>query len=149
MVRANLIAELLRAQQVHLVNQVMENDQIARRFGLSLVESQMLHLLALRPDILTATAVVRCTGLPRSTVADVVDRLVTSGYLQRKRDTVDRRLVKLKLTDRAAEIGRHYATGSAAERAHVLMADLDEAELKTLLRYFDLLNSATEIEHQT
>ena len=48
------------------------------------------------------TALVEKTGIDRSTLADIVRRLVAKGLLSRKRTRQDARMYAVKLTDRGA-----------------------------------------------
>lgn len=48
------------------------------------------------------TMLVEKTGIDRSTLADIVRRLVTKGLLQRKRTRRDARMYAVKLTDKGA-----------------------------------------------
>jgi DNA-binding MarR family transcriptional regulator len=72
---------------------------------------------------ISQTGLVEQTGIDRSTLADVVRRLVTKGFLQRKRTRRDARMYAVRLTSKgraALEMSR-----PAADKA-------DEAILSTL-----------------
>lgn len=65
-------------------------------------------------DGLSQTAIMSVTGIDRSTTAELVRRLVTSGLLQRRRSRRDARLYSVRLTGR----GRHALNvGDLAARA--------------------------------
>lgn len=83
-----------RAQQVHaaLWLQEISSDVTSVQFG-------VLNLLAMHPGIDQRT-LGEHLGLDRSTIADIVARLQKRGYLQRIRDSSDRRRNVLTLTDR-------------------------------------------------
>ncbi len=55
-------------------------------------------------------AVVRFLGVTKQAVSQTVETLVERGYLERSRDTVDRRRLKLRLT------ARGHAAGKAGRR---------------------------------
>jgi DNA-binding MarR family transcriptional regulator len=135
------IARLLRAQQEHLVNQVMANDRIAREFGLGLTELQLVHLLVLHPSIDTARALADRTGLSSSTISDMVDRLERAGFITRERDDEDRRRLLIRLTGRREEIEARYRTSELGDRMNAALAGFTEADVTTLQTYFDRLNS--------
>ena len=141
MASSTLMRDLVTAQQVHLVDNVMANDRIAREFGLGLVDMQTLHLLLLRPEIATARAVSEASGLPTSTVADIVDRLEAAGFLERVRDDRDRRRVNLVLTDKVAQIQQRYADSDLSRQVAAVADTFTDAELGTVLRWFTALNA--------
>jgi DNA-binding transcriptional ArsR family regulator len=84
-----------RAFQVALVNAVLGNDRIAREFGLTVTDTQALHLLVLRDDIRNAKQLSDATGISTSTVSRAIDRLERAGYLHRVPDPDDRRSARL------------------------------------------------------
>ena len=59
-------------------------------------------------------SIVRWLGVTKQTVSEAVDVLVARGYLERTEDPLDRRRVKLSLTDRGHVAGR--AARAAIER---------------------------------
>lgn len=146
MAASRLLRDLALAQQLHLVDNVMANERIAREFGLGLTDMQTLHLLLLRPEVTTARAISEASGLPTSTVADTVDRLERGGWVERQRDSVDRRRVNLVLTPRVAEIQQRYADSELTQRLAGVAARFDAAELEVVLRWFAALNHPNEAE---
>jgi DNA-binding MarR family transcriptional regulator len=108
-------ARIQRAFQAALVNAVLGNDRIAREFGLTVADTQALHLLILRADIGNAKQLSQATGISTSTVSRVIDRLERAGYLNRVPDPGDRRSARLELdmqrvqplVDRYAEYVTH------------------------------------------
>jgi DNA-binding MarR family transcriptional regulator len=108
-------ARIQRAFQAALVNAVLGNDRIAREFGLTVTDTQALHLLVLRGDIRTAKQLSDATGISTSTVSRVIDRLERAGYVRRMPDPDDRRSARLELdmkqvqplVDRYAEYVAH------------------------------------------
>lgn len=72
---------------------------------------------------LTQTELVRATGIDRSTLAELVSRMIGKGLLARERSAVDARANTVRLTDE----GR-----VALERARPLAAAADAAILKLL-----------------
>ncbi|MCB1547290.1 MAG: MarR family transcriptional regulator [Hyphomicrobiaceae bacterium] len=83
--RAGQCAELLFASKV------AEKDLTPRQFA-------VLATCATEDD-LSQTDIVRITGIDRSTLADIVRRLVQRGYLQRKRTRTDARRYAVRLTE--------------------------------------------------
>ncbi|WP_422934371.1 MarR family winged helix-turn-helix transcriptional regulator [Sinomonas sp. P47F7] len=135
----DLLEQLTRAQQRHLVDQVMENEAIAREFGVSLAELQLLHLLVLRPDIVAAQQVVKATALPSSTVSDMLERLERLGFVERQRDPKDRRRWVITPTEQCQRIARRYTTSEMGRRMNVAVDEMTPDEIETVLRYFTRL----------
>ncbi|WP_415855539.1 MarR family winged helix-turn-helix transcriptional regulator [Sinomonas sp. G460-2] len=135
----DLLEQLTRAQQHHLVDQVMENEAIAREFGVSLAELQLLHLLVLRPDIVAAQQVVKVTALPSSTVSDMLERLERLGFVERQRDPKDRRRWVITLTEQCQHIAQRYTTSEMGRRMNVAVDEMTPDEIETVLRYFTRL----------
>ena len=50
------------------------------------------------------TDIVRATGIDRSTLADLVKRLVTAGYVRRQRSKTDARAYVVRLTDTGRKV---------------------------------------------
>ena len=133
-------AQLIAAQQQHLVDQVMTNDRIAREFGLSLAELQLLHLLVLRPEVRTGRDLARATGLSTSTIADMVDRLQRLGFVDRNRSDPDRRKVIITPGPSTADIQQRYARSEMVLDLDHALNGFTDAEESTVLRFFRALN---------
>ena len=118
-----------RAQQLHAALWLREvgSDITSVQFG-------VLNVLGLHPDIDQRT-VGEHLGLDRSTIADLVARLETRGYLRRVRDASDRRRNLLSLSDHGrAELGR-LLPGALRVNEHLTagLSDAEHAELRRLL----------------
>lgn len=120
-----------RAFQASLVNAVLGNDRIAREFGLTVTDTQALHLLTLRDDIRNARQLSDVTGISTSTVSRVVDRLERAGYLRRVADPDDRRSARLEL-DRSK-------VGPLTDRYAEYVAHLDEVNAEYTDEQLDLI----------
>lgn len=70
--------------------------------GLTQRQFAVLSCVALNEG-LTQTDLVRATGIDRSTLADLVARMIGKGYLARERSAVDARANTVTLTDRGRE----------------------------------------------
>jgi DNA-binding MarR family transcriptional regulator len=77
-------------------------------------------------------------SLDRSTTADVVDRMMKRGLLERTRDPNDRRRNILRLTPEGAELLKSIAPRTETMNAHLIsvLPTEDQAELIRLLRTF-------------
>lgn len=92
------------------------------------------------------TTLVEKTGIDRSTLADIVRRLVTKGLLQRKRTRRDARMYAVRLTDKglAALKAAEPAARTTDERLlAALPAAQRDAFLDALRRVIDQLSSAS------
>lgn len=71
-----------------------------------------------------------------STITDMVDRLERDGIAERFRDNGDRRIIKVRLTEKGNKIRQEFAQKSRKEFA-ALFAKLDEKEKNALLHHLE------------
>ena len=71
---------------------------------------------------LTQTELVERTGIDRSTLADIVARLITRGLIQRRRTKEDARAYAVRLTPQGVKALREAQPGAAAADARLLAA---------------------------
>lgn len=71
---------------------------------------------------LTQTELVERTGIDRSTLADIVARLITRGLIQRRRTKEDARAYAVKLTPQGVKALREAQPGAAAADTRLLAA---------------------------
>ena len=77
----------------------LRSKQLVRHSGLTLPQLVCLKVLTqAAPNDATVAAIGHTMRLSSPTVTGIVDRLERSGYVQRVRDTVDRRRVFVRLT---------------------------------------------------
>jgi DNA-binding MarR family transcriptional regulator len=74
------------------------------REGLTLPQSTVLTVLADTDERLSARALGEHCHMLASTATGVIDRLEQQGYVRRERDSHDRRVVWVGLTDSGAEL---------------------------------------------
>jgi DNA-binding MarR family transcriptional regulator len=75
---------------------------IGERLGLNPTDHKCLDLIIKAETPMTATQLAEETGLSTGTITGVMDRLEKAGYIKRKRDANDRRLIFIKpLVERA------------------------------------------------
>jgi DNA-binding MarR family transcriptional regulator len=84
------------------------------------------------------TALVRITGIDRSTLADLVARLMAQGYVQRRRSKEDARTNSVKLTPLGKKALK-AAQGGADDVDKKLMSLLPAAERKSVLECMALV----------
>ncbi|KNH08174.1 hypothetical protein BRCH_00335c [Candidatus Burkholderia brachyanthoides] len=76
---------------------VLQNERVARQFGMLAVDVQTLHLMVLHQGPLTPSIVAALSELPASTVTRVLDRLEARGFIQRIADDGDQRRLHIAL----------------------------------------------------
>jgi DNA-binding MarR family transcriptional regulator len=106
---------LRRAQQRHLeifVEEVGADGPTPRQFAALLTVCQ-------RPG-LTQTELVRATGIDRSTVGDMLDRLVRRGLVERRRVDEDGRANALHATEAGRRLAAQALAGVARAQARIL-----------------------------
>lgn len=75
---------------------------IGERLGLNPTDHKCLDVVIRAETPMTATQLAEETGLSNGTITGVMDRLEKAGYVRRKRDPNDRRLIYIKpLLDKA------------------------------------------------
>ena len=92
------LEELLRLRRQV---QTLEGDIVAdlkkNLVGVTARQALVICVLAAHPGV-SQTELVGCTSIDRSTLADIVRRLVRHGFCQRKRTKEDERAYAVKLT---------------------------------------------------
>ncbi len=84
--------------------------ELAARSGLSMREIDVLLFLANHPGQDTARDAVELRGLSKSQVSQAVEVLTRGGFLERRPDSRDRRVVHLeKLMERAESLTKEAA----------------------------------------
>lgn len=83
----------------------------------------MVLLAVVQREGLSQTDLVACTGIDRSTLADIVHRMLKKGFLARRRTRADARLYSIRLTDKGREAleAAEPAAKSAEERLLALL----------------------------
>jgi DNA-binding MarR family transcriptional regulator len=117
----------------------------ARHIGdLQLTPRQFMLLQAVsEADGLSQTAIMTATGIDRSSTADLVRRMVKSGYLRRRRSKRDARFYAVRLTPRGRQI---LAMGrQAARRANeLLLSDVAIDRRHVVLEALEIMAAATD-----
>jgi DNA-binding MarR family transcriptional regulator len=91
---------------------------------------------------LTQTDLVERTGIDRSTLADIVARLLARGLIQRRRAKSDARAYAIKLTAQGWKGLREAEPGAVAADTRLLEA-LPPAKREEFLNSLDLIVAAT------
>lgn len=141
-------AERLKALLIALGRQRSLRDPLASTCEQMQFTPPQLHtLLWLGEDgPLTMGELARRLGVTEKTVTGVVDRLEREDCLHRERDTVDRRVVRCRLTDKGA---RTYAELDAhlLEKLSQMLAMLDAEDRSALFSLLQKLGSRLAALH--
>jgi DNA-binding MarR family transcriptional regulator len=102
----------------------------ADRIGINSTDLNCLNIVALT-GAMTAGELARATGLTTASITGVLDRLEESGFVQRERDTNDRRrvIVKLNAASGLREVAPIFAPLLTAWRATTNRYSDDELRL--------------------
>jgi DNA-binding MarR family transcriptional regulator len=114
----------------------------ARTSGLTPRQFAVLMVVA-EEEGLTQTDLVERTGVDRSTLADIVARLLGRGLIQRRRAKDDGRAYAIKLTPQGAKALRE-AQPAAAAADHKLLANLPATKRQEFLDTLTLIVAATQ-----
>lgn len=91
--------------QLHRVGQCASDIFVAELDGVDLTPRQYAVLLTVRQNEgLSQTDLVERTGIDRSTLADIVRRMLKKGLLQRRRTREDARAYAVKVTEEGGRI---------------------------------------------
>jgi DNA-binding MarR family transcriptional regulator len=109
-------------------------------------QGRILHVLWNEDDI-PISELSKKTGLAKTTLTSMLDRLEASGYLARQNDADDRRRIKIKLTDKAIAIKGQYDTVSQ-HMSGIFYDGFSEGEIAAFERHLDriLINLKKEEE---
>ncbi len=119
---------------------------VVRRKGRTMLEQYNITppqfdalLILSRTGVLTIGELSNQLYLAYSTTTDLVDRLERAGFVVRERDTVDRRVVRVRLQDKGAQLIEEVLDARRAYLASILQS-LDTVERSHILRVLQVLN---------
>lgn len=109
------------------------NHSVGVRLDLKATDLECLDVIT-RYGPLSPSALARRAGLHPATMTGILDRLERGGWVERRRDTSDRRGVVVQAArGRGAEVLRLYLVDSGMNSAmDDICADYDDAELELL-----------------
>lgn len=113
---------------------VLVSDLVATRVGLNSTDLECLDLLYLA-GATTAGRLAAHTGLTSGATTAAIDRLEHAGFVTRRRDLTDRRVVLVEVVEAGAKLILPFYRPIIAgmERVHGKFSD---QQLATVLRYF-------------
>lgn len=138
-IKAKVVRDGLNASATHLLHRTLQLalDYHAEAAGPASITQRQFTVLAAAGahEGLTQNDLVRATGIDRSTLADLVARMLAKDLLERERSTTDARanMVRLSPAGRAAlDTGAGAASSADRRLLGLLSPKKREAFLKTL-----------------
>lgn len=120
------------------------NEALAQNFGLNATDTRCLDLISSQPEgVVTAGRLADLTGLTTGAITHILDRLEKAGFIERVRDTDDRRRVFVRTRREALAplIAKHQALGKAYLG---VIEDYSESELMLILGYMEKMCGMAE-----
>lgn len=134
MTRSTHPSEPELASRQYMASYVLFNQAVADHLGMHPTDVQCLNLITAEPAPVTTGAIAEMTGLTSGSATRLVDRLVKAGYVERVRDTDDRRKVLVRVVPEAmAAFASTWARLGAGWEE--LWADNTPEEQAVLLRH--------------
>lgn len=111
--------------------------------GLTLPQLKLLGLLASRPEGMHGRELARVLGIRPSAVTALVERVVEPGYAWREEDPRDRRITRIRITERGRALLEQMAAGQR-ELLGRMLDQLGPEELAIVRQALRLLRAAGE-----
>ena len=111
---------------------------IARRYGLSMREINVVLFLANNPGYDTARDITEYRGISKSQVSQAVEVLAERSYLTRRADPDDRRLLHLSLTEEGRALAAQ-CQALQAQCAQDLLAGMPEDQVRQLQELWEMV----------
>ena len=103
----------------------------------------MLFFIARQNEEVAAKDLAEMLGVTPGAVTQFVDGLVDMGLVKREEDIMDRRIIRIKLTELARSKLEEFRKGYLASASQVFDI-LSDAEIKELVRLLDKVDSHLE-----
>ncbi|MBS1582132.1 MAG: MarR family transcriptional regulator [Bacteroidetes bacterium] len=130
--KKELVGTLITIIRLSSSQGALMGHAVAERVGLKASHSECLDLVNLYPD-LTAGKLAELSGLSTGAITGIVDKLEKGGYVQRERDTKDRRKVYIRPGPAMVKVAMLYAPmAQAMER---LIGTFTAEELRVLIDF--------------
>jgi len=106
--RVELLQELTNEGRNSSTWTIFFHQAVADKLGLNTTDHKCLNFI-LENSSVTAGQLAETTGLTTGAITGVLDRLEKAGYIERKRDTEDRRKVIIQpIPEKLPEVGRLF-----------------------------------------
>ena len=133
------VAALMAGMREQAGRAVVLHGLIADRAGLAPTDVKALDLARGEPD-LTPGRLAELTGLTRSAVTTMLDRLEQRGYVRRRRDQLDRRKVTVEPTGKLEGVVAEIFDAMVTDVTE-LLAPYGEDDLELLAGFVERLNA--------
>jgi len=123
---------------------VLLHEALAQTVGLNATDTRCLSLIWFHPEgVVTAGWLSDLTGLTTGAITHILDRLEKKGFIERVRDTGDRRKVFVRLRAENFEplLSRYEALGKSYMK---VVEHYSDRELMLILGYLEKMSATTE-----
>ncbi|MBV8551464.1 MAG: MarR family transcriptional regulator [Acidobacteriaceae bacterium] len=144
MKRSELLRRLSDLARKFSMQTVFLQQAIAQTVALNATDTRCLDLIHSHPNgVLTAGRLSDLTGLTTGAITHIVDRLERQGFVERVRDTEDRRrvFVRVRSESLAPLLPKYRALGKAYAG---LVEHYSNSELTLILDYMEKMSQMTE-----
>jgi DNA-binding MarR family transcriptional regulator len=123
---------------------VFLHEAIAQTAGLNATDTRCLSLIRFHPDgLVTAGWLSNMAGLTTGAITHILDRLEKRGFIERVRDTEDRRKVFLRIRSESfAELEPKYEAIGRSYRS--VVEHYSDSELMLITDYLEKMSEMTE-----
>jgi DNA-binding MarR family transcriptional regulator len=144
--RAALLEKLWALGRTMSTQTVFLHQAIAQTIGLNATDTKCVDLiLQSRDGALTAGQLSDMSGLTSGAITHILDRLEKRNFIERRRDTADRRkvYVRVRLESIASVIPRYEAIG----QAYLALAEqYDDEDLRLICDYLEKTSAMSQCE---
>ena len=145
--KGKVVRDGLNGSATHLLHRALQLalDYHAEAAGDATLTQRQFTVLsaAANADGLTQNDLVRATGIDRSTLADLVARMLAKGLLQRERSATDARANTVRLSE-AGRAALGSGAGAASDADGRLLALLTPKKRETFLKALTTLAAAAD-----
>ncbi len=123
---------------------VFLHQVIAQTVGLSATDTRCLDLILSDPgSMITAGRLAQLSGLTTGAITHILDRLEKRGFIERMRDSVDRRKVFVRVKEESLKplLPKYQALGKAYM---TLVEHYTDRELKLIFDYMEKMSQMNE-----
>lgn len=106
--------------------------------GVSLEMYYCIQTLRFFGGVLTMSEMAQCTQMPKQQMTKMVNRLVDYGFAERAYEPSDRRIIKIKITDKALAYIDHFLTEDA-ESFQKLFRQMNEDDRRRFKEAIDTI----------
>ena len=144
--RKELLARLWDLGRIMSTQTVFLHQAIAQSVGLNATDTKCIDLILRSPgQTTTAGTLSEMTGLTTGAITHILDRLEKRGFIERVRDTGDRRKIFIRVNDKSLEplIPKFEQVGKAFMG---LMEQYNDDELRLICQYMEKASEMSQRE---